>query len=72
MLAPRRHWLGVFHWPIGSSLDLASAVRDVVGAINQDIPDALGLEAPMWTPRRNNLNQFMSRRLGSEITFKRA
>jgi hypothetical protein len=47
-------------------------MRDVADALNEGIPVALGFEAPIWTPRREDLKRITSRRLGAEVTFNRA
>lgn len=56
----------------GTGPDLDGALRDVADALNQSIPVALGFEAPIWTPRREDLKRITSRRLGAEMTFNRA
>ncbi|MCV0416138.1 MAG: hypothetical protein K5831_14815 [Brevundimonas sp.] len=56
----------------GTGADLASALQDVADALSQGIPVALGFEAPIWTPRRDDLKRITSRRLGAEVTFNRA
>nr|WP_314525715.1 hypothetical protein [uncultured Brevundimonas sp.] len=57
---------------LGTGQDLDGALRDVADALNQGIPVALGFEAPIWTPRREDLKRITSRRLGAEVTFNRA
>lgn len=56
----------------GSGGDLDSALRDVAQALGQGVPVALGFEAPIWTPRREDLKRITSRRLGVEVKFNRA
>ncbi len=56
----------------GEGRDLDAVLRDVSDALNDGVPVALGFEAPIWTPRREDLKRITSRRLGAEITFNRA
>lgn len=56
----------------GTGQDLDAAMCDVADALNEGIPVALGFEAPIWTPRREDLKRITSRRLGAEVTFNRA
>lgn len=56
----------------GAGANLDSILRDVADALTQGVPVALGFEAPIWTPRREDLKRITSRRLGAEITFNRA
>lgn len=56
----------------GEGRDLDTILRDVADALNDGVPVAIGFEAPIWTPRREDLKRITSRRLGAEITFNRA
>ncbi|WP_291539300.1 hypothetical protein [Brevundimonas sp.] len=56
----------------GTGQDLDTALYDMANALNNGTPVALGFEAPIWTPRREDLKRITSRRLGAEITFNRA
>lgn len=56
----------------GAGANLDSILRDVADALTQGVPVALGFEAPIWTPRREDLKRITSRRLGAEVTFNRA
>ncbi|WP_438853055.1 hypothetical protein [Brevundimonas nasdae] len=56
----------------GEGRDLDMILRDVADALNDGTPVAIGFEAPIWTPRREDLKRITSRRLGAEITFNRA
>lgn len=56
----------------GTGHDLDCALHDVADALDGAIPVALGFEAPIWTPRREDLKRITSRRLGAEVTFNRA
>lgn len=55
---------------VGSDLD--SILAEAARALDGGIPVALGFEAPIWTPRREDLKRITSRRLGAEVTFNRA
>ena len=55
---------------VGSDLD--SILAEAARALDRGIPVALGFEAPIWTPRREDLKRITSRRLGAEVTFNRA
>nr|WP_314188132.1 hypothetical protein [uncultured Brevundimonas sp.] len=56
----------------GVGSDLGSVLGEAARALDQAIPVALGFEAPIWTPRREELKRMTSRRLGAEVTFNRA
>lgn len=56
----------------GSGRDLDTILIDAAFALTNGTPVALGFEAPIWTPRREDLKRITSRRLGVEITFNRA
>jgi hypothetical protein len=56
----------------GVGSDLGSVLGEAARALDQAIPVALGFEAPIWTPRREDLKRITSRRLGAEVTFNRA
>lgn len=56
----------------GTGRDLDTILHDAAEALTAGTPVALGFEAPIWTPRREDLQRITSRRLGAEITFNRA
>lgn len=56
----------------GTGKDIGSVLRAAADTLQQGEPVALGFEAPIWTPRREDLKRITSRRLGAEITFNRA
>ena len=56
----------------GTGVDLASILTEVAVALDQGTPVALGFEAPIWTPRREDLSRITGRRLGAEMAFNRA
>jgi hypothetical protein len=56
----------------GSGLQLGSALAHAGGLLHQGRPVALGFEAPIWTPRRDELSRITSSRGGAELALRRA
>lgn len=56
----------------GSGVDLDAALHRASILLRQKHPVAVGFEAPIWTPRREELAKITSRRGGIETTYNRA